>query len=102
MNPVPIPAIALIGLWMTLIAWSFSVLRGKNRRGQSVVSGMLLACVALTVALGAASCGGGGTVVQTSPPVGGTPAGTYSILITGTSSNAAEPMQTLQLVVTVQ
>ncbi len=52
----------------------------------------------VTLALGMLSCGGGGS----SGPPPGTPAGTYTISVTGSSSNPANPTQTLPLVFTVK
>jgi hypothetical protein len=59
--------------------------------------------IAIWLILGILSCGGGsggGTGVVTTP--NGTPAGQYTIIITGNSSNPANPQQVLQLPFTVQ
>ncbi len=93
-----IVSLMILGIVSGIFAWSYGVRRGNSR----AIRGMFFAGIVLLMALGVVSCGGGGTVVQTPPPPSGTPAGTYTIAVTGTSSNTAEPVQTMQLQFTVK
>jgi subtilase family protein len=73
--------LACILLWVGLIS---------VRRTQRLGLRLLLACSAMFLAALCASCGGG--IVTPTPgkgPPGGTPAGTYTIVVTGTSGNVS-------------
>ncbi len=74
------------------------MLPGLGRRKR--LATLLLLSVALAAVLLLAACGGGGggTTTQAPPPTGGTPAGTYSITVTGTA-NGATRTTTVTLVV---
>jgi hypothetical protein len=101
------PAIVTGALSITLaffVMWLASTgggLRAKRRLARAGFTGVLLTGVVVTIMLTAVSCGGGG-VVQPPPPPSGTPAGTYTLVISGTSTNGAEPAQSLQLTFTVR
>jgi len=82
-TPTPVPLFLLGPLAMLLLAWMILAL-AKRRR---VLVGVTLAGMLLLLALGLASCGGGGSTTTTPPPPTGTPAGTYSVTVTGTSSS---------------
>jgi subtilase family protein len=75
----------LLAAWI-LVCVSFAKPRGVQRRTLR----LLLPCSVILLAVLCSSCGGG--VVSSAPdpqrgPPGGTPAGTYSIVVTGTSGN---------------
>ena len=79
--------LACILLWVGLVAS-----RRIQRRGLRLV----LSCSAILLAALCASCGGG-FVTPTDPgkgPPGGTPAGTYTIVVTGTSGNVSHAAST--------
>jgi hypothetical protein len=71
------------------------VLMGKNARGSNLLRNILL--VALSIAT--FGCGGGGSSGGGGSPTNGTPAGTYTIVITGSSGSAN---QMAKLMLTVQ
>jgi hypothetical protein len=102
---VVIPRLAWWGAF-GLAIWALLVTcRVLPRRDESLrqMSGrFIVTCGFLVVALVMISCGGGesGGTVTTAPA--GTPAGNYTIVITGTSSNPADPVQTVQFSFTVQ
>ena len=80
---LPVPGLALLG-------WGL----GKGPRRKRWVVGALLG-LALSVAALQSACGGSS---GTTPPTGGTPAGTYTLTITGTSGSASHGV-TVQLIV---
>jgi hypothetical protein len=67
---------------------------GRRRRLPVLLALVVLACVPLLN-----GCGGSGSAVTPPPPVGGTPAGTYTVGVTATSSGIT---RTGTFVVTVQ
>lgn len=83
---VEILLIACILFWVGLVS-----ARRIQRRGMR----LLLACPAILLAVLCASCGGG--IVTPTPgkgPPGGTPAGAYTIVVTGTSGNVSHATST--------
>jgi len=72
-----------LGALLTLL-----LAQGKAVRSTARIVGLLgmIAGIALVPA-----CGGGGTSVTPPPPVTGTPAGTYSVVVTATSGNRSIP-----------
>jgi len=83
-TPMPLPLPVLGSLAMLFLA-SMGYLAAKRRRA---LVGMVLAGMLLMMALGLASCGGGGGGGGGgTPPPTGTPSGTYSITVTGTSGS---------------
>ena len=68
----------------------------RLRKVQEGALRLLVPCSALLLALLCASCGGGGYVTPTpgKGPPGGTPAGTYTIVVTGTSGNVSHAAST--------
>jgi hypothetical protein len=78
----------LYALWLTMpgifgIGIVGNGMRPRARRGNSVIGLVLL----LGILLSLAACGGGGGGSTTTPPIpkAGTPAGTYTIVVTGSS-----------------
>lgn len=79
-------ALASILIWIGFL---------RVRKVQGRALRLLLPCSALTLAVLCASCGGG--YVTPTPgkgPPGGTPAGTYTIIVTGTSGNVSHAAST--------
>jgi hypothetical protein len=72
---------------------------GSSTRGRHALALLILACVVI----GLWSCGGGSSSSSTGPPISstGTPAGAYTLTVTGASSNPANPPQAVQLPFTV-
>ncbi|HVH71690.1 MAG TPA: S8 family serine peptidase [Candidatus Dormibacteraeota bacterium] len=83
--------VALILLWVCF---------SKLHKEEGGTLRLLLPCSALFLAALCCSCGGGGVVPPTpgKGPSGGTPAGTYPIVVTGTSGNVSHAV-TAQLTV---
>jgi len=88
-GPGPIPVPFLVPLVMLFLAWmGFAWTRRRPSMARMAgLAGVTLAAMILLLALGVASCGGGSSTTTTPPPVTGTPAGTYTITVTGTSGN---------------
>lgn len=79
--------VAFILFWVGLV---------NSRKIQQRRLRLLLSCSAMLLALLCVSCGGG-FVTSTDPgkgPPGGTPAGTYTIVVTGTSGNVSHAAST--------
>jgi len=72
---------------------------GFSPRRRNVLALVIFLCFAL----GLWSCGGGSASTSTGPPLPltGTPAGVYTLTVTGTSSNAANPPQSVLMTFTV-
>ncbi len=88
---VPVMVIMLVCVLLTRLA--------RTRR-QRVLASLPLAGVLLFLVLQAVGCGGGSYQAPPPPPPTGTPAGTYTITLTGISSNPnATHTATLQLIV---
>ena len=79
-----------------LVAWIlFWVGFNMQRKAQNGAMRLLFPCSALLLAVLCASCGGG--IVTPTPskgPPGGTPAGTYTVVVTGTSENVSHAAST--------
>lgn len=83
---VEILLLAFILFWIGLL---------NSRKIQQRRLRLLLACSAVLLATLCASCGGGGvTGTPGNGPPGGTPAGTYTIVVTGTSGNVSHAAST--------
>ena len=105
---VPGPHMLIRATWnygFTLVSILFSLLVLLQIFGLPVKQRRVLPFVVLVgVAMGLLSCGGAGsgtTPTGTPPSQSGTPSGSYTITVTGTSSNSANPAQTIQLSFTV-
>ncbi len=67
--------------WLSLLLMASAVFLFRRRRTVPLLAGVvLLAAIAL-------SCGGGGGGGSSAPSNPGTPAGTYTLTVTGTSGN---------------
>lgn len=88
---VPVILVMLLCVLLTRLA--------RTRR-QRIVAALPLAGVILFLVLQAVGCGGGSSQLPPPPPQTGTLAGTYTITVTGISTNPAEThTATLQLIV---
>ncbi|HLI77391.1 MAG TPA: choice-of-anchor D domain-containing protein, partial [Acidobacteriaceae bacterium] len=74
----PLLIVLWLGLFLTSAAAAFVTKNGGRKFGLAIASCALLACLAATTV----SCGGGGSSAPRNP---GTPPGTYSVTVTGTS-----------------
>jgi hypothetical protein len=94
---------AILACWLligTVAGFLLWMGKGRNHSFGRACRFLVLWGFALPLALGIASCSGSS---GTPPPViSGTPAGTYTLVIIGTSSNASDPAASIQLVFTVQ
>jgi Abnormal spindle-like microcephaly-assoc'd, ASPM-SPD-2-Hydin/Beta-propeller repeat len=88
-----VPQRTFAGLWMVNGLGIFGVLifgnlsGNKNRKSRK--SWFILLGFALTMMIVLAGCGGASTSTSTTPPpVAGTPAGTYTVIVVGTSGSA--------------
>ena len=87
---------------LVIMLLCFLLTRLARTRRQRVVAALPLAGVVLILVLQAVGCGGGSsyTTPPPPPPPSGTPAGTYTITVTGVSTNPnATHTATLQLIV---
>ena len=93
----------LYALWLSLpgiaLGWVSLGRTTKGRRVGWLGLGLLVGVLLLQMACGGG--GGGGTTPPPPTPVPGTPAGTYNIMVTATSTSPAR-MQTTQVTVVVQ
>ncbi|MGA7342423.1 MAG: Ig-like domain repeat protein [Terracidiphilus sp.] len=65
---------------------AFCMLLVRPRKGRAFLTSAML-CLALSATMAISSCGGGSSTGSNKPPpANGTPAGTYSILVTGTGN----------------
>jgi hypothetical protein len=104
MRPLNRDGAPLWAFWLTMpgAAGVFLLNRGTRRRKLMTWFGLLLVVTALVALM---ACGGGGGGSTTSPPVPkpGTPAGTYTITVTGISgSGSAAVTHLTQITLTVQ
>lgn len=101
-SPTPLGPTLLVVLWLGgfLAIWVTLVvlLNPKSQLSSLPVRplGIFSMAIAIGLVLGILSCGGG------SGGPNGTPAGQYNVVITGTSSNPANPTQVVQLPFSVQ
>ncbi|HEV2378874.1 MAG TPA: choice-of-anchor D domain-containing protein [Terriglobia bacterium] len=82
-KPIEVPALWLAVLG-ALVVFSLAGIGTRRRRAW-----VLLALTALVVCLWA-SCGGGGSSAGGGPTSGGTPAGTYTVMVTGTAGSLTQ------------
>jgi hypothetical protein len=78
-QPPTVPLLLTAGL-LGLLAWTLLCRRGRLHRAAAALAGIAL----VALALGTLSCGGGGSSAS-APHNPGTPTGTYSVTVTGTS-----------------
>ena len=83
-------------LLLTCILFWIGWFRLRKTQGRGLRLRLVLSCSATLLAALCASCGGGGYVTPTpgKGPPGGTPAGTYTIVVTGTSGNVSHAAST--------
>jgi hypothetical protein len=82
----------MIGAWgLLFVVWMLAALRGEPKRA-TMIRGELtrmvpwMALALFASSLWMAGCGGG-SGAGSDPPISGTPVGTYSLILTGTSTN---------------
>ena len=87
----------MIGAWgLLILVWMLAALSGEPKRATMIrgelawmvprmVPWMVLALFASSLWI--AGCGGGSSGAVSGPPISGTPAGTYSLVLTGKSAN---------------
>ena len=97
-NPYLTPPLVLVLMMLASLLWV------ARRRAQWIATrwylGVAMSFALLLLALTVPGCGGGGAVAQHNP---GTPAGTYSLTVTGTvTSGSATLTHSITLKVTVQ
>jgi len=97
-NPYLTPSLVLVLMMLASLLWV------ARRRAQRIATrwylGVAMSFALLLLALTVPGCGGGGAVAQHNP---GTPAGTYSLTVTGTvTSGSATLTHSVTLKVTVQ
>jgi Pro-kumamolisin, activation domain/Bacterial Ig-like domain (group 3)/IPT/TIG domain len=102
----PLPSNRRIISWprlvpvIVVILLCFLLARLARTRRQRVMAALPLAGLLLLLVLQAIGCGGGSSYTPPPPPPSGTPAGTYTITVTGVSTNPnATHTATLQLIV---
>jgi len=88
----------LPGAGILLFAWILLLIAGGKHRRVKLAFGLLVFAM---LAAGFVACGGGST--STGPSNPGTPTGSYTVTVTGTSTiNGATVTNTLNIPVTVQ
>jgi len=89
--PLNRAALAALGLALTALAGLFG--RGSRRRhGRSAALAFVCTALMIAMSLSLPGCGGGGNMMTT-PPTSGTPAGTYTIMVTGTFTSGSANLQ---------
>jgi hypothetical protein len=86
-RPVTLPALSIfslrfLGVWLPVPGLALIGMFGSGRRRRRIIGILLFCAVFLLLALQPAC-----SSKSTQPPVSGTPAGTYSITVTGTSGS---------------
>jgi hypothetical protein len=84
--------------WLYALLWLASVLvlaAARKRRAAWLLGAGLLILMLWS------ACGGGGNHLTTSPPISGTPAGTYTVDVTATDASTSTLTHTIKLTLTV-